>query len=266
MSIFTSIKKKTTVSAATRQINKARKENDKNKADALYKSAYEGFEFVLSDNLMLADALYHWGLGLLNQAKSAENSDEAIAFYEESIAKYTFCSIVEPFYLGATVESGVAYMDIARIKGVKADDELYQRAKKCFERAGEIQKGSGAYNLACLYSIAGKNEDCLEMLKLAREFAHLPDEKDILNDPDMTNSIQEPWFTALMDEIKNEHVALEKAEEARKKAKAEAKLRAGGATNIGNETTEAEIKSEAPATNTETTDAKSEDVKKDDAS
>jgi tetratricopeptide (TPR) repeat protein len=245
MSIFTSIKKKTTVTAAIRQIAKARKETDKNKANALYKSAYEGFEFVLSDNLMLADALYHWGLGLLNQAKLSENTEEAITFYEEAIAKYTFCSIVEPFYLGATLESGVAYMDIARLKSATAEDELYQRAKKYFDRAGEIQKGSGAYNLACLYSIANNDDACLEMLKMAREFDHLPVESDILNDPDMENSLQKPWLLALMDEVKNEQAMLEKAAAERKKAKADAKLRAGGATNIGNTPIEAAPSPEA---------------------
>ena len=237
MSIFTSIKKKTTLIAATKQIKKARKETDKNKADALYKSAYEGFEFILSDNEMLADALYQWGFGLLNQAKLAQDQ-QAIDLYEEAISKYTFCLVVEPFCLGAALESGVAYMDIARLTAVKAGDDLYKRAKKCFDRAGEIQKGSGEYNLACLHSIEGNQEACLASLKTARDFAHLPDENDILNDPDMQNTVKTAEFIAFMEAIKNEKAELEKAEAEKKKAKAEAKLRAGGATNIGNDSTE----------------------------
>ncbi|MDQ7091622.1 MAG: hypothetical protein Q9M50_13465 [Methylococcales bacterium] len=231
MSLFTAIKKKTTLSAATNQIGKARKAQ-KGKAEQLYKSAYEGFEFVLSDNLMLADALYNWGFGLLNQAKTKEGQ-QAIELYEEAINKYSFCLTVEPYYLGAAVEGGVAYMDIARIKGAAADDLLYHRAKACFKQAGTIQKGSGAFNFACLYSIENNHEACLASLKEAKEYAHLPDEADILNDPDMKNVIETPWFLEFMEGIKVEQAAIENAAAEKKKAKAEAKLRAGGATNVG---------------------------------
>ena len=247
MSLFSSIKKKTTLSAATSQIAKARKAED-GKAQQLYKSAYEGFEFVLSDNLMLADALYNWGFGLLNQAKSQKDT-QAIKLYEEAINKYSFCLIIEPYYLGAAVEGGVAYMDIARIKGVAADDDLYERAKKCFERAGEIQKGSGAFNLACLYSIGNNQEACLASLKEAKDFAHLPDDADILNDPDMQNVIKMPWFIEFMDEVKAEKDAIANAAAEKKKAKEEAKLRANGATNIGQDkesTAEDEVEETKP--------------------
>lgn len=231
MSLFSSIKKKTTLSAATSQIAKARKAQD-GKAQQLYKSAYEGFEFVLSDNLMLADALYNWGFGLLNQAKS-QKDEAAIKLYEEAINKYSFCLTIEPYYLGAAVEGGVAYMDIARIKGVVSDDNLYERARKCFERAGEIQKGSGAFNLACLHSIGNNQEACLASLKEANDLGHLPDDVDILNDPDMQNVIKMPWFIEFMNEVKAEKDTVAKAAADKKKAKEEAKLRANGATNIG---------------------------------
>ncbi|MCK5898538.1 MAG: hypothetical protein KAG06_05655 [Methylococcales bacterium] len=255
MSIFTSIKKKATLIAATKQIKKARKETDKNKADALYKSAYEGFEFILSDNEMLADALYQWGFGLLHQAKLAQDQ-QAIDLYEEAISKYTFCLIVEPFCLGAALESGVAYMDIARLTAVSAGDDLYKRAKKCFDRAGEIQKGSGEYNLACLHSIKGNQAACLASLRTARDFAHLPDDSDILNDPDMQNTVKTAEFIAFMAEIEQEKAAIEKAEAEKKQAKAEAKLRAGGASNIGNNSVE---KTEStPAVNAEMKKTESE--------
>lgn len=224
MSFFTTIKKKTTLTAATSQVAKARKAEG-GKADQLYKSAYEGFEFVLSDNLMLADALYNWAFGLLNQAKSKEGQ-EAIDLFEEAINKYAFCLTVEPYYLGAAVEGGVAYMDIARLKGAATDDELYDRARKCFERAGEIQKGSGAFNLACIYSIANNQEACLAALKEAKEFGHLPDEKDMLEDPDMQNVVNAAWFTEFLENIKAEKEAEAKAEEERKRAKAEEKAAA----------------------------------------
>ncbi len=224
MSFFTTIKKKTTLTAATSQVAKARKAEG-GKADQLYKSAYEGFEFVLSDNLMLADALYNWGFGLLNQAKGKEGQ-EAIDLFEEAINKYAFCLTVEPYYLGAAVEGGVAYMDIARLKGAAADDELYDRARKCFENAGEIQKGSGAFNLACIHSIANNQEACLAALKEAKEFGHLPDEKDMLEDPDMQNVVNAPWFTEFLENIKAEKEAEVKAEEEKKRAKAEEKAAA----------------------------------------
>jgi tetratricopeptide (TPR) repeat protein len=234
MLLFTTIKKKTTLNASTKQVTKARKATA-GKADQLYKSAYEGFEFVLSDHLMLADALYNWGFGLLNQAKSKDNQ-QAITLYEEAINKYRFCLTIEPYYLGAAVEAGVAYMDLARIKAVAADNDLYSQAKACFEQAGHIQKGSGAFNLACLYSVANNHEACLVALKEAKDFAHLPDEADILSDPDMKHVLKKPWFIKFMDSIKLEKIAEAKALEDRKKAKMRAKLKvADGATDLSNE-------------------------------
>ncbi len=243
MSLFTTIKKKATLRAAISKVSKARKAQD-GKAEQFYKTAYEGFEFVLSDNLMLADALYNWGFGLLNQAKSKQDQ-QAITLYENAINKYSFCLTIEPFYLGAAVEGGVAYMDIARIKGVAADDDLYARAKKCFERAGEIQKGSGSFNLACLYSVENNHESCLAALKEAKSFAHLPDDTDILNDPDMKNVIKTPWFIEFMETINSEKEEEEKAAAERKKSKAEAKLRANGATNISNDNANETVASES---------------------
>ncbi|NOQ34508.1 MAG: hypothetical protein GQ569_01260 [Methylococcaceae bacterium] len=257
MSFFTTIKKKTTLTAATNQVAKARKAEG-GKADQLYKTAYEGFEFVLSDNLMLADALYNWGFGLLNQAKSKEG-DEAIKLYEDAINKYSFCLTVEPYYLGAAVEGGVAYMDTARLKGVAPDDDLYVRAKKCFEQAGNIQKGSGAFNLACIYSISGDNEGCLAALKDAKEFGHLPDDADILSDPDMQKVIKTPWFTEFLENIKAEKEAEAKAEEDRKKAKAEARAIANGKVPEKSEESDDSAKAETEAV--KETDASEEEAK-----
>ncbi len=254
MSFFTSIKKKTTLSAATKQVAKARKEEGA-KADELYKSAYEGFEFVLSDNLMIAETLYNWGLGLLHHAKSKEG-DVAVATYEEAINKFSFCLTMDKYYLGAAIDGGVAYMDLARLLEAAIDDKLYAKAQKFFEQAEEIQKGSAAYNLACLHALSGNHEACLEALKLSKEFGSLPDETDINNDPDIADVAQEAWFVEFMQARAEEIEAEKRAEEERKKAKAEAKLKAqqeaNGAVDVDIEKPEdsAESTDEAEATKT----------------
>ncbi len=250
MSFLTSFKKKTTLSAATKQVGKARKSADA-KADALFKSAYEGFEFVLSDNLMISEALYNWGLGLLHQAKSKQD-EAAIELYEEAINKFSFCLSMDKYYLGAAIDGGVAYMDLARLLKADINDKVYKSAKKFFEQAEEIQKGSASYNLACLYCLNGDNDACLEALKTSKEFGSLPDEAEINTDPDMATVVQSEWFVEFMAMRSNEIEAEKNAEVERKKAKvAAAKLKADKANGaVSSEVTE--------NTTTEETDTKSE--------
>ncbi len=230
MSFMTTLKKKSTLNAATKQISKARN-SETAKADELFKSAYEGFEFVLSDNLMISESLYNWGLGLLHQAKSKQG-DEAIDLYEAAINKFSFCLTMDRYYLGAAIDGGVAYMDLARLLNATSEDKNYQRALKLFQQAETIQKGTAAYNLACLHSVSNNTEACIESLKIAKEFGSLPDDDEINQDPDMEFVINSAEFIKFMsmraEEIEAEKEAVAKLKEEKRLAKLKAKQKSEG--------------------------------------
>lgn len=202
MSLLSSFKKRSTLDAAIKQVAQARK-SEGSKAEQLYKGAYQGFASVIADHLIVSEALYHWGFGLLHEARSLD-AQEAIEIYEDAISKFSFCLLTAPHYLGAAIDGGVAFMELARISPDSAKPELYKFAEDFFEKAGAIQKGSAAYNLACIHALRGDHDACLKALQTAREFGSLPDEQNILQDPDMAAVIDSQWFKDFVEELRKQ--------------------------------------------------------------
>jgi tetratricopeptide (TPR) repeat protein len=199
MSLLSPFTKKSKLSATIKQTEEARK-SDGNTRDGLFKAAYQGYAEVLQDDALRAETLYHWGFALFNQA-STKSAEEAASLYQDAIEKFSFCMLINPNYLAAAVNSGVAYMDLARLNQVKADDQLYLLAKKQFEKANVIQAGTASYNLACIYGLQGNINDCLAALENARVKVTLPAINDILNDPDMSTVRSQAWFTAFIESL-----------------------------------------------------------------
>jgi len=200
MALFDAYKKKSTLNAAIKQTAKARTE-DGVKAEQLYASAYQGFADVVQGDLVTGEALYNWGFALLHQAK-AKKEEEGLKLYLTAISKFTFCLLVAPNHLGAAIDGGVAYMDLARIMDVDASDELYDLAGEFFENSERIQRGSAAYNLACIYGLRGQQEACQEALELSRSSGSLPAVDDIINDSDLSKVKNTAWFTDFVEKIK----------------------------------------------------------------
>lgn len=200
MALFDAYKNKSTLTAAIKQTAKAR-ENEGPKADQLFASAYEGFAAVVEGDLVRGEALYNWGFSLLHQAKS-KSEEESVKLYLSAITKFSFCLLVSPNHLGAAIDGGVAYMDLARILSVDANDELYDLAGEFFENAERIQRGSAAYNLACVYGLRGQEKACEEALALSRECGSLPNVEEILGDSDLEKVKNAKWFIEFIEQIK----------------------------------------------------------------
>ena len=205
MSLIASLTKKSKLNATIKQTAQARI-SEGNTADGLFKAAYQGYAEVLRDDPLRAEALYNWGFALLHQAKT-KTGDEAARIYEDAIDKFAFCMLINPNYLGAAINGGVAYMDLARLKKVKPDHELYELAKKQFEKANAIQAGTASYNLACIYGLRGDKDACLKALENARVKVTLPEADDILTDPDMVSVKEQDWFVEFMEVLSKKNEA-----------------------------------------------------------
>jgi tetratricopeptide (TPR) repeat protein len=199
MSFFESITKKSKLKAAIKQTIEARS-SEGAIADQLFAKVYHDYAEVVSNEPLVAEALYNWGFALLHQAK-IKSGEQAIKLYEDAIAKFSFCLTLEPAYLGAAIDGGVALMELARIKAVTPNDKLYENAKSYFEQANAIQAGSASYNLACIYGLRGEKEACLTALEISKGKGSLPDPDDILNDPDLANVKNQDWFAAFMESL-----------------------------------------------------------------
>jgi tetratricopeptide (TPR) repeat protein len=265
MSLFDGIKKKAALKTAINQVAAAR-EAEGDKADALFKSAYQGFEAAIHKDLMIAEALYNWGFALLHQAKS-KTDESAVALYQDAFTKFSFCLTIDPDYLGAAIDGGVALMDLARLKQVGADDSLYISAKRSFEKANKIQKGSASYNLACVHSLCHDETACLEALQNAKEHGSLPNIDDIIADPDLRNVADKAWFVEFVTSLKVIEPQLALTEKKpmptdvpvadvseSEPASIAVETEAETETKIETAETESEIKSPADEPSTETTD------------
>ena len=211
MSLFSSFNKRSVLDTAIKQVSKARKA-DAGAAVDLYQTAYQGFSKAIADNLIVSEALYNWGFALLNQAKIQEKA-QAIETLEDAVAKFSFCLLTSPNYLAAAIDGGVTFMELARLNGPDSTEYLHKMAHQYFENACRIQKGSAAYNLACLHAMDGEHDACLQALKQAYENGCLPDEAVILADVDMAAVISLPWFTEFLESTKKQpEVAPEEAE------------------------------------------------------
>ena len=173
------------------------------KADQLFQEAYENFASVSSSRVSYPDALHNWGLALINQAEK-KTGDATIKILEEAITKFNLCDTVKPNHLGASLDGGVALMELAKAKGLSVDGDLYVKAKESFLNAENIQQGSASYNLACLYALHNEGDSCLEALEKARDCGLVPDEQDILNDADLGNVKQLSWFGEFISSLANE--------------------------------------------------------------
>lgn len=202
MSFFESITKKSRLKTAIKQTMEARS-SEGSMADQLFKKVYQDYAEVVSNEPVIAEALYNWGFALLHQART-KRGDEAARLYQDAIAKFSFCLTIEPAYLGAAIDGGVAYMELARVKGVGPTDSLYGRAQNYFEKANAIQAGSASYNLACIYGLRSDKEACLNALEISKGKGSLPVPADILADPDMSGVIYQDWFVDFMDSLNKE--------------------------------------------------------------
>jgi len=212
MSLLASFTKKSRLSAAIKQTAEARK-SEGSKADQLFEKAYQDYAAAVSDNPLLAEALYNWGLALLHQAK-AKSGGEAMNLYQDAIVKFSFCLTISPNYLGAAIDGGVACMDLARVGAVRAEDDLYLMAASYFEKANAIQAGSASYNLACVYAMQGNEAACHAALEMSKDKGSLPALDDILNDPDLDNVKNKDWFIGFVDALNKKPEAEEAAAEA----------------------------------------------------
>jgi len=212
MSFFESISKKSKLKATIKQTAEARS-SEGHAADQLFKKVYQDYAEVLSNEPLVAEALYNWGLALLHQARTKSGA-LAADLYQDAIAKFSFCLTVEPAYLGAALDGGVAYMELARVKGVEPNDSLYGRAKNYFEKANAIQAGSASYNVACIYGLRGEKEACHNALEISKNKGYLPIAADILADPDLDRVKNQDWFIDFMESLNKKPEAVVEINEA----------------------------------------------------
>ncbi|MGA2091994.1 MAG: tetratricopeptide repeat protein [Sedimentisphaerales bacterium] len=138
------------------------------------------------------DAYLDWGTMFWEQAK-AKGNDRCEQVFNEVCDKYKKALDIKPDLYKAYINWGTVLMELAKMRK-DSDPNLLKEASVIFIKSEEIQKGSSAYNLACVWAILGDENQCSKWLKVGQEQKTLPTRKDAFADPDLKSMRDKEWF------------------------------------------------------------------------
>ncbi|MDT8407089.1 MAG: hypothetical protein RQ715_07545 [Methylococcales bacterium] len=167
------------------------------KASQLFAQAYETYAALVQGDLLQAEAMYRWGLALMEQAQQQPGEDGE-ALLEEAMRRFDCCRLLKPDYLAAALDGGVACLNLAKRRQLALDAPLYALAARSFEAANQIQPCAAAYNQACLAALNHDGVACQRYLEQARDHGVLPDDADIQADEDLAAVRGQAWFAEFL--------------------------------------------------------------------
>ncbi|MFN0016951.1 MAG: TPR end-of-group domain-containing protein [Pirellulaceae bacterium] len=166
-------------------------------ADRLFAMASEKFKAALKLKPDKHEALNNWGISLSDQAKmkSGPKADRLFALAAE---KFGRALKIKPDKFKALDNWGIILIDQAKMKsGAEADRLLAEAREKCIG-VEAIVPGEGAYNLACISAMQGKEGDCKDWLNKCKAHETLPGRDHLLADADLANFRDKAWFQELI--------------------------------------------------------------------
>ncbi len=176
------------------------KEDIKEK-DSLLKGSIKKYEEAVKLKPDDHEALYNWGISLSDLAKIKEDIKEKDSLLKGSIKKYEEAVKLKPDYHLALNNWGISLSDLAKInENIKEKEKLFKEALELYNKAEQIKKGSGSYNLACIYSLLNDIAKSRQFLLRTKEFNELPTCDHMKTDTDLDNVRNEEWFKEFMKE------------------------------------------------------------------
>ena len=163
------------------------------KANLLYEKAGEKYEKALNIDPDIRMALYNLGSVFANLARS-KNADEADELYKKVCEQCEKILTIKPDDVDSLCNLALTLLDRAKINTGHRHEELLNQARDKFLDAEELEKGVGAYNLACLYAIRGDDSECEKWLKVGEGTNKLFTREYAMNDEDFINVCDKEWF------------------------------------------------------------------------
>ncbi len=194
--------KKSRLNKAVSAARKARKAEGA-KAEQLFNQSYHLFAGLVQGELIQAEAMYRWGLALMDQARQVPGTDGE-AMLEQAILRFESCRLLKADYLAAALDGGVAYLELAKRRNLPLDAPLYTQAALSFQQANQIQPCAAAYNQACLAALNSDSQGCKSFLEQARDHGVLPSDEDMASDHDLSNVRELSWFQEFLASLQEE--------------------------------------------------------------
>ena len=139
------------------------------------------------------EAWNNWGLALHAQAQRKEGL-EAEELFKQASEKYAEAVRIKPGDAEKLDNWGSTLVVWSRVVSDTMKENLLIKAKDVLLQAEQIEKGSGSYNLACVYSLLGHDAECLKWLETSKEAGRLPKREHLDNDKDMDSVREKQWF------------------------------------------------------------------------
>lgn len=128
----------------------------------------------------------NWGIALRNLAKLTGQEKN----YIQAFSKYQKAVELDDGYVPAYDNWGAGL--VLAFREFKKNNYLTE-AEEILIRMKNISH-SGSYNLSCVYSLQGRLDDARSELRRCKETGTLPDRKHLLEDADLENVRNQPWF------------------------------------------------------------------------
>lgn len=212
--------------------------------EELFNKAFEKFELALTIQKDHLNALTNYGSALASLADI--KNDQAL--YEKAIEKLEKVLTLQPhdpsiikkcaitlYFLSkitkdkTTIEKAIKYFEeYLKINSDDADEinnyaislmlyaditqdiHIYDKALKQYLKALTYNPND-TYNLACYYAVKDNLELCKENFLHAEQYNTLPNLQHISQDQDLDHVRNQPWFTELLNRLKEKEETIQKA-------------------------------------------------------
>jgi len=176
------------------------KQKSGKEADKLFAQAGEKLEAALRIKPDLLEALNNWGTALAEQAKQNSGA-EADGLFAQAGEKLEAALRIKPDMHEALFNWGLAILEQAKQKSGEQADHLFAQAGEKCHQAEKLVPGFGAYNLACISALQGREQECGTWLEKSRDSGKLPSREHLLEDTDLDNVRDKDWFQSFIDDI-----------------------------------------------------------------
>lgn len=176
------------------------KRKDGIEADVVFAQAYEKYESILKMNSDKHEVLNNWANALSEQAKLKQGA-EADELFARAAEEYGQTLAIKPDFHKALNNWGNALSAQAQQKQGGEAEQLFAQAREKLLQSETLSQGSGAYNLACVAALQGREDECREWLEKSCQLGTLPTREHLEQDTDLDSVREAGWFRAFLEKL-----------------------------------------------------------------
>lgn len=170
------------------------------KADELFKQAGEKYDAALKIKPDKQEAYYNWGVALVTWART-KSGTEADDLLRQAIEKYRQVVKFKPDDVNALLSWSSALIYQYSVVPPSQGQLVLNKAKEILSIVESKTVGRGAYNLACIASLEGKDIECNDWLLKSKKSGHLPNLDHLEKDTDLDAMRDREWFKEFIKDL-----------------------------------------------------------------